>query len=108
MKSKTLSAVLAASLSLPALSSMAAVNRDLLGETAPALASGRTIEITPDTRYVNVQGGQTVTFDVGGQSFTWVFDGPYATGFDLNRVMPPGLLDHPVTAFVSPNPLYEN
>jgi hypothetical protein len=102
-------AVVALALSLSALSSMAATPIDLLGETAPAAAANRTITIAPDTRYVNVQGGQTVRFNVGGQTFTWDFDGPDSVwSFDLNRVTPPGLLDHKVTAYISPNPLYRD
>jgi hypothetical protein len=86
---------------------MAATRLDLLGETAPATAADRTITITPDTNYVNVQGGQIVKFDVGGKTFTWDFDGPDSIGaFELNQVMPSGLLDHVVTAYISPNPLY--
>ena len=86
---------------------MAATNFNPLNETAPAAAANRTITIAPDTRYVNVQGGQTVRFDVGGQTFSWDFDGAETVGsFDLNKVAPPGLLDHPVTAYVSPNPMY--
>jgi hypothetical protein len=100
-------AVVALTLSLSALSSMAATPVDLLGDTAPAAAANRTITIAPDTRYVNVEGGQTVRFNVGEKTFTWDFDGPDTVwAFDLNRVTPPGLLDHTVTAYVSPNPLY--
>ena len=106
MKTKLLiPTVLALTLSLSAVSSMAATDINLLGEAAPAAAAHRTITITPDTRYVNVQDGQAVNFDVGGKTFTWDFSGPIAS-FDLNRVAPPGLLDHVVTAYVSPNPLY--
>jgi hypothetical protein len=102
-------AVVALTLSLSALSSMAATPDELLGDTAPATAANRTITIAPDTKYVNVQGGQTVKFNVGGQTFTWDFDGPDTVwAFDLNRVTPPGLLDHTVTAYVSPNPLYRD
>ena len=88
---------------------MAATPVSLLGETAPATAANRTITIAPDTRYVNVQGGQTVRFNVGEKTFTWDFDGPNTVwAFDLNKVTPPGLLDHTVTAYVSPNPLYRD
>jgi hypothetical protein len=109
MKTKLLvRATLALTLSLPAFSSMAAQPRlDLLGDPAPATAAGRTIPIRPDTSYVNVQGGEVVKFDVGGQSFAWSFDGPVnLVSFDLARVAPSGMLDHPVTAYISPNPLY--
>jgi hypothetical protein len=109
MKTKSLvPAALALTLSVSALSSMAATaDVNLLGESVPATSAGRTITITPDTKYVNVQGGQVVNFDVGGKTFTWDFDGPDTVwAFNLNRVAPPGLLDHTVMAYVSPNPLY--
>jgi hypothetical protein len=101
-------AALALALTLPVLSSMAAAPRlDLLGDPAPIAAAARTIAITPDTKYVNVQGGEVVRFDVGGHSFAWSFDGPvYVLTFDLARVAPSGMLDHAITAYVSPNPLY--
>jgi hypothetical protein len=110
MKMKSfIPAVVALTLSVSALSSMAATPDELLGDPVPAAAPAeRTIAITPDTKYVNVQGGQTVRFDVGGKTFSWDFDGAETVGsFDLEKVAPPGLLDHPVTAYVSPNPLYE-
>ena len=73
----------------------------LLGDPAPTTMSARTIVIHPDTKYVNVVGGDTVKFDVGGKSFAWNFDVPVTiTSFDLNRVAPTGVLDHPVTVYV--------
>jgi hypothetical protein len=109
MKTKSLvTAAMTLALVLPALSSIAAAPRlDLLGDPALTTAAGRTIAITPDTKYVNVQGGEVVRFDVGGHSFAWSFDGPVnSMAFDLARVAPSGMLDHAVTAYVSPNPLY--
>jgi hypothetical protein len=109
MKMKSpVAAALVLALSLPVLPSMAAMQRlDLLGDPAPPTAAGRTIVITPNTRFVNVQGGEVVRFDVGGKSFAWSFDGSVVvTAFDLARVAPPGVLDHGVMAYVSPNPLY--
>jgi hypothetical protein len=106
MKTKSLfPAVLTLTLSLTTFSSMAAIPRNLLGDPSSATTADRSIKITPDTRYVNVQGGQTVKFNDGGKTFTWVFDGPVGL-IDLNQVAPPGLLDHKVTAFVSPNPMF--
>lgn len=96
-------------LCISALSCMAAmpVPLRLLGDPAPECAAGRTITITPQTRYVNVEGGQIVTFKVGARRFTWNFDtAPAVMAFDLNRVAPPGLLDHAIIAYVAPNPLY--
>jgi hypothetical protein len=106
MKTKSLfPAVLALSLSLPAWSVMAATNTDLLGEIAPASAATETITISPDTRYVNVEGGQIVTFANGAKSFTWNFDGSDGA-FDLSQVAPPAFLPHPVMVYQAPNPLY--
>ncbi|PFH11818.1 heavy-metal resistance protein CzcE [Collimonas sp. PA-H2] len=97
--------LLALTLSVSAVSSMAASNHSLLGEAAATTATSRVITITPDTKYINVQGGQAVQFNAGGNTFTWTFNGP-AKSFELNRVAPAGLLDHPVRVYVSPNPLY--
>ncbi|MES2104965.1 MAG: CzcE family metal-binding protein [Pseudomonadota bacterium] len=108
MKTKSfISTVLALTLIIPAIYSMAAPNPKLLGEAAPGAAADRSIAITAGTKYINVQGGQVVKFDVDGKAFTWHFDGAESiSAFDLNQVTPPGLLDHIVTVYVSPNPLY--
>lgn len=80
---------------------------DLLGMSAPDAAATRTIAITPGTRYVNVTGGDIVKFVVGEKTFTWNFLLPIGmSSFELNRVAPPGLLDHTVTAYVAPDPRY--
>jgi hypothetical protein len=100
-------AVLALALAVPALSSMAETPLKMLGDPAPDSSAVRTIKITHDTKYVNVHGGQVVKFDVGGKTFTWNFDtADNVWQFDLNQVAPEGLLDHKVTAYVSPDPLY--
>ena len=104
-----LRAAMALALALPTAASIAAQQRlDLLGDPAPPTAAGRAIAIPPGTRYVNVQGGEVVRFDVGGnKSFAWSFSGSVVvTSFDLARVAPSGMLDHSVTVYVSPNPLY--
>jgi hypothetical protein len=77
---------------------------ELYGDPVPASAAGRTITINPETRYVNVEGGSAVTFVAGDKSFTWLFNGAGNVGaFDLNLVAPPGMLDHKVRAYVSPD-----
>ena len=77
----------------------------LLGDPASPASASRTIAIYPDTRYVNVTGGEVVKFTVGDKSFAWNFNGR-PTSFDLNAVAPPGLMDHRVRAYIAPNPLY--
>jgi len=80
---------------------------ELYGSAAAPADYQPTIIITPATRYVNVEGGQTVRFLVGGKAFAWTFNISLPiNSFDLNEVAPPGLLDHPVRAFVSPDPKY--
>ena len=84
-----------------------AIRRDLLGDAAPVTAATRAIGIFPQTRAVNVIGGEVIRFDVGPKSFAWHFNGPVdITSFDLQMVAPPGVLDHPLIAYVQPNPLY--
>ena len=79
---------------------------DLLGDPATTGAS-RIIQIEPDTRHVNVIGGETIRFEVGGKSFFWSFSGPLSvTSFSLLRVAPAGLLDHDVTVYIASNPNY--
>jgi hypothetical protein len=68
------------------------------------------IVITDATRHVNVTGGSTVRFVVGGQSFTWNFQNGTANvvPFDLQLIAPKGVLTHTVTTYVADNPLYKN
>ena len=77
----------------------------LLGDPASPAWATRTIAIYPDTRYINVTGGEVVKFTVGDKSFAWNFNG-WRSSFDLNAVAPPGVMDHKVKAYVAPNPLY--
>ena len=77
----------------------------LLGDPASPAWATRTIAIYPDTRYVNVTGGEVVKFTVGDKSFAWNFNGR-PSSFDLNAVAPPGVMDHKVKAYIAPNPLY--
>jgi hypothetical protein len=79
----------------------------LVGEPAPQSAPTRTIRITPDTRWVNVTGGEVIRFVVGDQAFTVSFDVPLIDGdFDLAQIAPRGALRHPVRGYLARNPLY--
>lgn len=78
-----------------------------LGDPASPAEATRTIVIKPDTRWVNVTGGETVKFVAGDKSFAWTFNvASSVLSFDLNRVAPPGFLDHPVKAYLAPDPRY--
>jgi hypothetical protein len=80
---------------------------DFLGDPAPPAAATRTIVIKPDTKWVNVTGGETIRFVVGNKTFAWTFNvASNVWAFDLNRVAPPGVLDHPVQVYIAPDPRY--
>lgn len=79
----------------------------LYGSPAPETAATRSIVISPDTRYVNVEGGEIILFAINGSSFAWHFNAARTVGaFDLNAVAPPNALKHTVRAYVSPDPHY--
>ena len=92
--------------SAASLTSIAAMlpNR-LLGDPAPPTAAARTIVVDSNTRHVRVEGGETIKFVVGGNAFTWHFNGPEGP-FDLRQIVPAGTLDHKIVGYVEANPLY--
>jgi len=78
------------------------------GASAAAQAATRTIVIQADTRYVNVENGDTVKFDVNGKTFTFAFNTLTGeTSFELSRIAPEGVDVPQVRVFVAPNPLYQ-
>ncbi|MBD8531654.1 MULTISPECIES: CzcE family metal-binding protein [unclassified Massilia] len=80
-----------------------------LGMTAPIAAATRTVTIAPQTRYVNVNQGDIVKFEVDGKAFAWQFDTERPQGWlDLSLFAPKGTNTHAVQVFVGPNPLYQN
>ena len=77
---------------------------DLLGNQVAPEQAVRTIVIKPTTKYVNVMMGDVVKFVANGKSFGWSFDGADGVNsFKLNRVAPAGMLDRPVTVYISPS-----
>lgn len=98
-----LSILIMPALSATLLSCASNQRADLAGDPASPSAADYTIVIHPDTRYVNVKEGDVVSFVAGGKTFAWNFDThENAWALDLAQVAPPGLLDHPVTAYISP------
>ncbi len=80
---------------------------DLLGNPAPSVAATRTIVITSQTKWVNVEGGEVINFIVGDKAFAWDFYvGSTVTSFDLQLVAPPGILNRRIVAYVSTDPRY--
>ncbi|HWV63352.1 MAG TPA: CzcE family metal-binding protein [Oxalicibacterium sp.] len=83
----------------------------LLGQQVDDAAATQVVVIHPETRWANIESGQIVRFIVegktGNKTFTWAFNNSQEiTSFDLNRVTPPGLLDHRVTIYLTRDPKY--
>lgn len=79
----------------------------LLGQQVDDTAATQAVVIHPDTKWANIESGQIVRFIIGNKTFTWAFNNSQTiASFDLNRVTPPGLLDHRVTIYLTPDPKY--
>lgn len=79
------------------------------GNPVPAEARvDQVLVITDATRVINVTGGSTVRFMVGGRAFSWNFQNGTASvvPFDLRQIAPDAALNHAVTVYVSDNPMY--
>ena len=84
-----------------------------MGEVVPPSGAMRTIPIDAKTKYVNVTAHETVKFVAKGNAFAITFNGSPETTFafvpsvfDLNQLAPAGVLNHRVTVYVAPDPLY--
>ncbi|MYM66121.1 CzcE family metal-binding protein [Pseudoduganella sp. FT55W] len=77
------------------------------GMASAAANADRQITINADTKWVNVNNGDTVTFDINGKRFTWHFDTLHSEeAFDLSKIAPEGINTGMVTVYVASNPLY--
>ena len=66
-------------------------------------AANRTIIVTGETKWVNVQHFEVIRFVSNGREFAWYFDGlAQPSAFDLTQIAPAGFVDHSVTVYVSP------
>jgi hypothetical protein len=73
----------------------------LLGSPVTTSSADRIVEIGPDTHDINVAHFDTIKFVAGAQSFSWNFDGANTISeIDLNKIAPPGMLDHTVRVFI--------
>ena len=104
--------IAALTLSAASLSAGAALKpSDLFGEPARAPSAeraiitavpDRTIMITDETKWVNVNHFEVIRFVSNGREFTWYFDGvAQPRPFDLAQIAPEGFLGHSVTVYVS-------
>ncbi|WP_395400941.1 CzcE family metal-binding protein [Pseudoduganella sp. UC29_106] len=79
------------------------------GSAARTPEATRTVVITPWTKYVNVDQGDVVTFQIDGNAFTWQFDTLRPdTSFNLSAIVPAGFNARGVRVYVAPNPTYRN
>jgi hypothetical protein len=104
---------IAMTLGLVNLSARAFVPSSPMGQVVPLSGAMRTISINAKTKYVNVTAHETVKFVANGNAFAISFSGSPATtfaftpsAFDLNQLAPTGVLNHKVTVYVAPDPLY--
>ncbi len=85
--------------SIPAMSRAQSTGFVLGSAIAPAQAE-RSIVIGPDTRWANVQQGESIRFVAGQREFAWRFDGS-AMSFDLLRVAPTDFLSRSLRVYVA-------
>jgi hypothetical protein len=79
------------------------------GQAVSEQAAERTVEITANTRSVNVTNGQTVNFKVGDGSFAWhVSTYPNVNAFDLAKIAPAGVEVPNVLVYVTADDRYLN
>jgi hypothetical protein len=77
------------------------------GVAAQASRAARVVDITPGTRHVNVIDGETVTFNLDGQQFTWTFHVNHGEGVvALAAIVPKALDAHGVMVYVGPDLSY--
>jgi len=110
---KLFNSIAVLTLSAASLSAGAALKpTDVFGEQAqtPSLeraivtaAADRTIAITGDTKWVNVNHYEVIRFASNDSEFVWYFDGlAQPRPFDLSEIAPAGFVNHGVTVYVAP------
>ncbi len=100
------SILLGALLSIAASASLAAGGTDRFGNAVPVSGNQRTIELTPSTRYLNIEQGQTVKFVTQGKAFAWNFDTFGTPVFDLAKIAPKDINVGNVKVYISPDRTY--
>ena len=86
-------------------SAFALTAADKYGSAAAPQFMGRTIVVDANTRYLNVQHGETVTIRTGSNSVNWTFDG-IGSSFDLAKIIPAAADDgRMVKVYVAPEVL---
>jgi hypothetical protein len=88
--------------------SFALTRADINGEQVNGLPPSQNVRLDGQTHRINVQYGNVVQFDQGGQSFEWKFDG-IANAVRLSDIAPQGMQANDVTVYVNQtvSPLYQ-
>ncbi|HEV7816360.1 MAG TPA: CzcE family metal-binding protein [Janthinobacterium sp.] len=77
------------------------------GSPAPANSAETVIALTPGTKWVRVDDGQTVQFTSGGKSFTWHFSTFKQPAIvHLSAIAPADLALQDIKVYVKTNPRY--
>ena len=76
-----------------------------LGTAAPMRNGDRQIVLTGNTKYVNVEHGETVKFVADGKAFAWNFDTIGTPTFQLAEIAPAGLAVGAVRVYIAPGAL---
>jgi hypothetical protein len=98
-----------AAATVAAAGAQAAPATQIYGEAVQGGAPDRSVTVTPSTRYVNVDDGQTVRFNASGKTFEWHFDTLGGSpNFDLSAIAPKDVDVSGVRVYVDQNPLYRN
>lgn len=79
-----------------------------LGFAVAAPAAARNVTVDANTRYLNVNQGDVVQFNVDGQRFAWQFDTLGDRPIDLATIAPADVHVHGVKVFVAANALLRN
>jgi endonuclease YncB( thermonuclease family) len=100
-------AIIATAFAATASGAHAAVDTKEFGMATSAANADRHIVIKPDTKWANVDDGDTVEFQVGGKSFTWHFATLRGeSAFELSKIAPEGIDVRNIIVYVGANPLY--
>ena len=81
-------------------SAFAFSNTDLVGEKVEGMPASRTIRLDDQLRYINVNYGDVVLFEQGGNRFEWDFDG-IADAVKLSQIAPQGVSVANLTIYVN-------
>lgn len=80
---------------------------DFGARAAAAVPVDQRIVLTPDTKVVNVNHGDTVEFVVGDKTFRWHFDTFLSeANFALSTIAPADIPAGGVKVYVAANPIY--